>query len=158
MLDKILDAFSRGKSDYTSYRIGLVQAKAYRLVKNLTGEALKKYELSSIDWAMIGLLYDFGEMRYGELAEALGVEAPFVSVLAEGLEQKGYVKETKSTTDKRVKNIHLTKKGERLVPELEAAVRAKIDPLFEHIGQSDISRYVHTLERIVVNGDDAKNT
>lgn len=146
MLKKLFGQITKGKTVCPTYQIGLVHSKTYRIYKQITTTALKKYQLSFIDWLLLGLLYDAGEMRYGVLAETLGVEASFVSVLVDQLRGRGYIREKKSTTDKRVKQIILSKKGMSLIPDVEAFLKSKLAAALDGVPLSDMQKYMETIQ------------
>jgi MarR family transcriptional regulator, organic hydroperoxide resistance regulator len=65
---------------------------------------------------------DDGVLSMKELAQRMGCDASFVTVIADALEREGLVKREPSQRDRRVKNLVLTGKGtaaqERLMREL----------------------------------------
>ena len=146
MLKKLFGQITRERKVSPTYQIGLVHSKTYRIYKQITTTALKKYNLSFVDWLLLGLLYDAGEMRYGVLAETLGVEASFVSVLVEQLRARGYIREKKSSTDKRVKQIILSKKGLYLIPDVEEHLKSKMSRATEGVPLSEMQKYMETIQ------------
>ena len=138
----------------TTYRVGLLQAKAYRALKKRTGDVLSQYDISTVEWALLGLLFDHKDgMRSLALAHELGVEAPFITALFSKLEKQGYVEREKDQTDSRVKIICLTEEGRRFVEKTEASVRAHMKPLIAGAAVSDVLVYVSVLERITQNAE-----
>lgn len=150
MLKQLLSQITNDKKKIPTYQIGLVHAKMYRSYKHVVSAALKKYHLSFVDWLLLGLLYDAEEMRYGLIADTLGVEASFVSVLVDQLMERGYIKEKKSTEDKRVKQIVLTKKGESLVPKVETFLKAKLLPIVAHVPIHDMEKYMEAMDELEI--------
>jgi DNA-binding MarR family transcriptional regulator len=148
MLKKLFGQITKERKVSPTYQIGLVHSKTYRIYKQITTTALKKYNLSFVDWLLLGLLYDAGEMRYGVLAETLGVEASFVSVLVEQLRARGYIREKKSTSDKRVKQIILSKKGLSLIPDVEEHLKSKISRATEGVPLSEMQKYMETIQML----------
>ena len=146
MLKKLFGQITKDKRVSPTYQIGLVHSKTYRIYKQITTTALKKYQLSFVDWLLLGLLYDAGEMRYGVLADTLGVEASFVSVLVDQLRSRGFIREKKSTTDKRVKQIILSKKGLTLIPDIEKFLKEKLASAIEGVPLSDMQKYMETIQ------------
>ncbi len=135
-----------------TYSVGLLQAKAYRILKQNTSLLLKPYELSTIDWALLGVLYE-QENGVGpsEMAQILGVEAPFVTAMAESLEKKGFITRIQSSTDKRAKLVVLTKAGKNLVPKLESHLRKKSKHLIRGVSISELLAYRRVLKAIIEN-------
>jgi DNA-binding MarR family transcriptional regulator len=148
MLKKFIDSLTNSNSNghtksVTTYQLSLLHSKTHRIIKQITSSALKRYKLSYVDWALLGLLYEKEELRYGSLAEELGVEPSFISVLIEGLQKKGYIREKKHHSDKRVKQIYLTKKGKELIPQVEMYLKEKLDFLFNTLAPQDMDKYVN---------------
>ncbi len=145
---KTLSAVARNR---TTYRAGLLQAKAYRVLKQRTGKILAPFGISTIEWGFLGLLMDSTRMRARALADELGVEPPFVTVMAAKLEKKGLVAMQKNTEDKRAKTFYLTPRGKTFVEEVEKTVRAEIRPLVAGINPAAFIGYFQVLEKIVEN-------
>ncbi len=135
----------------TTYRIGLLQAKAYRELKHVTAEHLKPFDLSTTHWAFLGLLLDSGALSPSSAAEELGVEAPFISVMAHTLKERGLVAEEKDAEDSRRKVLCLTPKGESFVAEAESYMRTKMRPLIAGISPASLGAYMHVLEHVLLN-------
>lgn len=145
MLKKFISSFTNGNGQaktITTYQLSLLHSKTHRILKQATSNALKQYKLSYVDWALLGLLFEKEELRYGSLAEELGVEPSFISVLIEGLQKKGYIREKKHQSDKRVKQIYLTKKGKDIVPQVETYLKEKLDFLFTTLPPNDMNKYL----------------
>ncbi len=141
----------------TTYNIGLLQSKAYRILKFYTADILSQYGLTSIEWALLGQLLDNNEgLKFVEVAGVLGVEAPFVTVLVDGLEKKGLVLRQNDTKDRRAKRITLTALGESKVPEVELVLRKDMKKLLSDISRTDILCYLKVLDSIVQNSDKTK--
>lgn len=136
----------------TTYRAGLLQAKVYRALKTYTGEKIAKHDISTIDWALLGLLYDNQDgMRAKSLADELGVEAPFITVLIAKLQKKNLVGTKPDLKDSRAKNIFLTTKGKQFVPKVEAELFQDMKIFIEGIPKSEMLSYISVLEQINEN-------
>jgi len=140
------------KTDLTTYGMGLLQAKAHRILKQHTASVLKQFDISTTDWALLGLLFDQPDgLRFSKAAAVLGVEAPFVTELADGLAKKDLLTELKLEQDKRVKILMLTRKGRDFVPKVETVLRNETKYLFGDASPSDIQTYRKVLKIIVGN-------
>ena len=135
----------------TTYRVGLIQAKAYRILKQKTTALLKPYDLSTIEWAFLGLLFDNHTVRPTTAAEELGVEAPFVTVMTSRLKKKGLIITQKDASDSRAKILVLTPLGKAFVERIEGVVRGQMRPIIEGASTTDLIGYLATLERIIAN-------
>lgn len=153
----IFDKINTAVKNRKTYTGGLLQAKVYRIIKIFTNEKLRPYHISTIEWALIGLLNDNQKgIRPSELAEMLGVESPFVTLLIRRLHKLEIVDIKKDTTDNRVKMVYLTKKGITMVPKIESFIRSEVGMLVEGISHKDIICYLSVLEKIVKNSKNLK--
>ncbi len=136
----------------TTYRSGLLQARVYRALKTYTGEKLSAYGISTIDWALLGIVYDRPEgIRANALADELGVEAPFITVLFGKLKKMGILDSKVDLKDSRAKNIFVTPKGKLFIPKVEATLYQELKVLIEDISASEMLTYITVLEQINEN-------
>ena len=138
----------------TTYNTGLVQTKAYRVLKAETTRMLEPYKISTVEWAMLGVLNDNTTgLRFLPLAEVLGVEQSFVTVLTNKLKKRGFVQVVIDEHDRRHKWIILTPAGKQFVKKTEKIVRDGIRPILSGISHKDILTYLKVLEAIVDYSD-----
>ncbi len=147
MLKKIITTLRQSNT----YRIGLLQARAYRILKQETATILQPLGISTIEWAFLGLLYDKKVLRMKDAAQELGVEAPFITATSAQLHAKKLVHESRSEADVRVKLISLTEQGRGFVEETEAYVRTSLRYLMLGAHPRDLIGYVAILELIIKN-------
>lgn len=154
MIKKLMLKLITNTDSLTTYKTGLMQAKAYRSLKQVTSKALEPYKLSSLDWALLGLLFDSPEgFKLVEIAELLGVESPFVTVLIDGLEEKGLVTRTVKAEDKRAKIITLTDKSREMIPVIEKDLLSYTKVLLKGASVSEVIAYIKVLSKIVENSN-----
>jgi DNA-binding MarR family transcriptional regulator len=135
-----------------AYNLGLMQGRAYRTLSSHLTKALFPYDLSIPEWKLLGQLFDHGNMKLAQLAALLSVEAPLVTALVDKLEKKQLVERTNDAKDRRAKVIVTTKKGSKLVEEIEPNVRATMRSLFKGITPEEIKTYLKVLNAIDTNG------
>lgn len=147
-----LKKVSTARQNLKTYRVGLLQAKAYRNLKNKTALALKPYGLGTVDWAFLGVLYDTDRpMRFAEMADQLDVDAPFVTELIGKLLKEGYVKFERDTKDKRIKLVSLSSNGKMIVPKIEAVLRVKSKGWLQGLSVNEVLTYVSVLKKLSDN-------
>ncbi len=150
---KIQDTIKNRKT----YRAGILQAKAYRIFKGYTQQKLNAYKLSTIDWALLGLLCDSEDgVRPSVLAEELGVEPPFVTVVVGKLTKMNLVSVKNLEGDNRVKIFFLTEKGKKMVNEIEIYLRNEMKVLIKAIPYEDLLSYMSVLEQVAENAKGIK--
>jgi DNA-binding MarR family transcriptional regulator len=136
----------------TTYQVGLLQTKAYRVLKQHTAKVLAEFDVSTIEWAFLGLLHDAPQgMRLNVVAQELGVEAPFVTQMTTKLKKTGYFEHSEDPEDSRAKIIMLTKKGRDFVTMAEKHLRTETKVLFEGVSGSDLLTYITVLDTIIKN-------
>lgn len=152
MLQKLIGQ-AAAKAGLTTYGIGLLQAKAYRVLNQVTAQALKKHNITPVDWALLGLLHESKtNQRLSELALNLGVEAPFITERGVVLKKLGLVDiASLPNEDKRVKYMTLTKKAKDRMPGIEAELLKAMRPLLHGASLKDALGYKRILETIVKN-------
>lgn len=129
--------------------VGYLQTKAYRKLKQRTGEFLKPYDISSIEWAFLGLAHEYKDgVRSNNLATELGVDPPFITSLASRFEKEKILKYIKDKSDGCAKKILLTDKGHALVIEIEALLRSESKKWFEGISIREVITFLKVLKKL----------
>jgi len=86
-----------------------------------------------------------------EIASTLGTSRPNVTVLINGLVQKGLLSEEQDVDDKRRKRIGLTDAGVELLSNLQVKREELNTELFADLAEDDKVRMLATLEKFIVN-------
>ncbi len=140
----------------STYCFGVLQSKAYRILNTKTSALLKEFELSNSQWALLGLIYDEQDsgIRHSAVAEALGVEAPFITVIVDQLQKKNLLlKEEASGQDRRVKVLLISEKGIKTVEEVEPFLRKEMKKFLKNLSIFDVLSYYRVLKIIVRAGN-----
>lgn len=138
-------------SHITTYHAGIVQARAYRILKGLMTDALKKHGLSMMQWAIVGLVYDAGKkgIRITELAKKLDTTLAFVTNHINVLESKDLVRRELDEADSRVRVVILNAKHRKSVKSIEKEVRSDLRKVVgDNISLRELAIYVKVLEKI----------
>jgi DNA-binding MarR family transcriptional regulator len=138
----------------TTYDIGLIQARGYRTLKQLTATVLKPEGLTTVEWAIIGIVSHHEKgVRSSEVAHALGVQPPLVSRLIAKAEAGGWIT-VEQGEDKRERFIRLSKKGKDNIARIDDEVRKNLGPLLKGINARDLAGYLKTLALLSENSKD----
>ena len=139
----------------TTYQIGLLVARTHRTLKAHTDEVLAPYDLTSVDWAIMGLVHDDNGsgIRLSDLSIELGVEAPFITVRIKRLEKRQLVLITQSTHDKRERLVTSTPAGIKIVTTIEPILRTQSRRWLTGANLLDIKGFITTMKTIVKNSD-----
>ncbi len=141
--------------NHTTYQVGLLQTKAYRALKGHTDAALESSGITSVHWALLGLLRDNpSNFRASDAAMELDVEAPFVTRMLAELTKKKLVESSQDPRDNRAKIVCLTKMGKKFVDETERMLRSAVRPLILGVSAGELADYLVVLEKIIKNKKD----
>ncbi len=135
-----------------TYFSGILQVKAYRILQHSVSKEVKKFGLNPTQWFILGQIKEARKVRAADIASQLIVEAPLITSLTDDLVSKGLIDKVLDLTDKRVKLLQLTEKGEDLIPKIEARLQANLKNLLAGTTHSDLKAYHRVLKIIVKNG------
>lgn len=138
----------------TTYGLGILQSTSYRVLKTKTASYLAGVGLTTIDWAILGTLADTSlGLSLSELSDHLGVKSPLVTVRTARLLKLDLIERNIAKTDSRSRIVTLSKRGIKLVPKIERALRDTMKPLFEGCSIRDLMGFVRVMSIIA----DSKN-
>lgn len=134
----------------TTYQAGLLQAQAYRALKNFMVGQLQNHRLTMMEWALLGHVYDHGKqgIRTSSLAQLFGVEASLMTNMINRLEMRGLVDRRADPLDARAKRVCISANGKRLVAKAEHQLRKAMERWLGGINRNDLRSYLlvlHTL-------------
>lgn len=133
-----------------TYRAGLLQAKAFRILKYRTNEVLKPFGINATDWGVLGLLIDDKKgIQLKAIADEVGVKQPYITRSIATLTKLGYVTQERSQTDSRAFNAFITPAGSAFVQTTEKIVRKQLKETFGAISSRSLLGYIETLDAIV---------
>jgi MarR family transcriptional regulator for hemolysin len=154
---KFIKKITTAGENRTTYRVGLLQAKAYRILRQHTDKKLIPFDMSSTHWALLGLLYEAkAGLRPGEVANELGVEAPFVTRMVNEFKKKKLVEQKEDPSDSRANVLFLTAAGKAEVKKIESVLRVEMAPLIKDVAFGDLLSYLLVLKKIIENAEEKK--
>lgn len=144
-------------SQITTYQSGVVQASAHRIISRVISDFLLQYGLSSMQWFIIGHIYDAGNsgIRLSDLNRRVHTTLPYITNTINLLESKGIVKKVSHSGDSRIKLVSIHDDYRSTVEEIESGLREHMrQKLYREdgIGRDELSDYIAVLYKIVQNG------
>lgn len=134
-------------TDIPTYRIGLLQTKAYKVIMGTTARILSKYSISNTEWVALGLIYDHPDgLRSAYLAKMMGIEQPFITLIAVKMGEYGYFKIITDPSDRRAKIIKITPKGKLAVRKIESNLSNEMQKLVELASAEQARVYLSVLQ------------
>lgn len=137
--------------DFTTYQAGVLQARAYRNLREFMTSHLKEHEYTMMEWALVGLVYDYtseGGARVGQLATILDVEISLITNMLNVLERRDLIKRIVDSSDKRARRIVTTRKAEADVKKIEKKMRTEMKKWLGNVSTRQLFSYVRTLQKL----------
>lgn len=138
-------------SDFSTYRTGILQARAYRNLRVFMMNTLKHHNLTSTEWSLLGVVSDEtknGGIRVSDLAKLLDVETSFITNLSKKLMKQGYIEHTYDEDDGRVRLLVGTDKAHLKVVEIERFLRNEMRAWLGDIKPNQLVQYIQVLDKI----------
>jgi MarR family transcriptional regulator for hemolysin len=142
-----------------TYITGTAQTRAYALLRENVVGVLRQYDVTPTHWSMIGIILEARDgVRQSEIARAMNVKPPLITVMVRELENRGILQSVKNQFDSRAKLISVTPKGKKIVKAVEAALRKDLSRLLIGLTENDLLTYHKVLTTIITNGSHIKKT
>ncbi|MGD2124666.1 MAG: MarR family transcriptional regulator [Desulfobacteraceae bacterium] len=129
-------------------KIVILIRRYVRLRALYTKELAKNYGLSVPQLLCLQCLYENGNMSMSEIAENIMVNMSTVTGIVDRLEQKGFLKRLRVSTDRRVITIALTEKGKSLAENSPPAVHHKIIQAVKKLSEPEREEIFQALNRL----------
>ena len=121
-------------------------ARAWRLKLD---ERLKPMGLSQAKWrTLLHLSVAPGPLTQAEIAASLGIEEPTLVTLLHRLESGGWVTRRSSPHDRRCKMVHLGRRAQRVIAQINAVATELRHELLADIPASQLRTCMNVLARI----------
>lgn len=135
-----------------TYTSGLLFTTAHKAVRVRIYNVLEKYELNPTDWSILGATAQASEgIRLARVAELVGMTAPMITIIADGLTEKGLIRRVPHHTDGRAKLLVMTPRGKKLAMTIEQELSTEIQSLLAGLRPEEIATFQKTLETIIHN-------
>jgi DNA-binding MarR family transcriptional regulator len=135
----------RGAIRMPTYTAGLIQAKAYRNLEQSLQLTLKPFGITLSEWAFLGTLSEYSEMRVTEISDILGVKKPMATAMVSKLSEKNMVERFEHATDSRVVLVRTTQSARDIIPEIESTCRTFMKDYLKDIPGRDVLAYLRVL-------------
>jgi MarR family transcriptional regulator, transcriptional regulator for hemolysin len=121
-------------------------ARAWRLKLD---ERLKPMGLSQAKWStLLHLSVAPGPLTQAEIAAHLGIEEPTLVTLLHRLEGDRWVARKNASHDRRCKTVHLARRAQRVIAQINSAAFKLRHELLDDISASELRTCIRVLDRI----------
>lgn len=97
------------------------------------------------------------DLMPNEIATTLGTTRPNVTVLMNGLVEKGFINEEQDADDKRRKRLTLTSDGIKLLESLQMKREKLNSELFQGFSNEEMKRMIEFIEKFILNIETVTN-
>lgn len=131
-----------------TYQLSLLQSKVQRRIRNYLVKFLAEYELSPMEWTLLGYICEKsnGGIKISDIANVFGVEISLITNTLNRLVDKKLVKRTPHLDDQRVRMIQITRDGSILVNKIEYILAENLDLWFKEYDRASLLKYIEVLE------------
>ena len=140
-------------SKIPTYHAGIAQSRAHRSLGVLIAGWLKKYDVTMLQWFMLGLVYDAGSkgIRITDIAAQLDTTKAFVTKHINILEAKALVIRSIDAKDTRSRIVNLTPAARPQVEEIEQALRADMrSTIYKSIKPDELAIYIKVMSQLAM--------
>lgn len=113
-----------------------------------TKELNRAYQVSASQLNCILTLYENGPLPPSRIAKDMMVKSSTVTGVVDRLEQKGLVRRTRNSPDRRVINVELTEAGIRLAENAPPPIQQKIIDGLSTLTERQVNRIVKALQML----------
>lgn len=137
----------------TTYRSGIALAAAHRSITRVVSDYLLQYELTAMQWFIIGYVYDHGKegLRLTDLTNVLHTTLPYTTTTINLLESKGIVLKKGHSTDNRTKLVSINPTFHDTITKIENGLRVELrEKLYktDNISKKELETYITVLHKI----------
>jgi DNA-binding MarR family transcriptional regulator len=135
-----------------TYLTGTVQTRAYALLRENVYAVLSNYGITPTYWSMLGVIVEARDgVRQSEVAKAISVKPPLVTVMVRDLSKLGLVKTVQNQFDARAKLLSVTPEGKKFIKNVETDLLKQLDSLLTGLTENDLITYHKVLTTIISN-------
>ncbi len=125
--------------------------KFTRLISSAEEEAKERCDVQDLTTTQLNYLEIIGELdcpTITELAAAMGLTKPSVTIVVDRLIAKGFVRKQNSDTDKRSSFLYLTELGEQINKWHEYAHDYMVDEIMRKLNKVETKAFISLLDTI----------
>lgn len=138
-------------SGITTYQAGVLQATAHRLLQKQCDIILRPYDITKMQWLIIGTILDAGEagVRITDLAKKLDTTLSYLTNTINLLESKQMLVRAIDERDVRAKIVRVDDAFKPKCADIEAALRQGLrESIYAHISPEDFRVYMKVMAQL----------
>lgn len=135
----------------TTYQALVYQSRANRLTKARIETILREYNLTMMQWSVLGFIKDAGKqgVRISDLASEIDTSLAFITNSVNALEAKGMVQRFDHETDNRAKLVSVTPAYRKKLDGIEKELQKKVGEwLNQHVERAELEVAIKVLRAL----------
>ncbi|MDM5197377.1 MarR family transcriptional regulator [Fictibacillus enclensis] len=100
------------------------------------------------EYAVLKVLNCFGDQMVSEIADHLHVTNSHISVTSDKLINRGLVKRTHSSEDRRIVYLSITSEGKQMAEKMEEVLQGFYEKAFEELTEEEMETFISLLNKI----------
>lgn len=136
-------------ADTSTYQAGITQSTTQRLLKKFTDDCLREHSLTSMQWFLVGTIYDAGYsgLSITSLSKIADTNVPYITNTLNKLQVKGIiVRKPGSAKDSRTKIVKIHPDYIKTVQAIEQNLRQKMrGTLYSNVTNQELRTYITVL-------------
>lgn len=135
-------------------RPGFLIRRLHQIHTWLFAEETQQYNVTPVQYSLLTVLAEHGEMDQNTLAYELGLERTSVAEVLPRLEARGLVERRQSESDRRVKLVRIARKGRALAKRMDAAAQRAHERTIAYLPEGEREHFMLQLIRLVESHND----
>ena len=112
-------------------------------------KVLDPYKLTYSQWIILQTLISVGvPMSPSELNKYLTIEGTSISILIDGIENRGFIRRRRSRVDRRMVKVSLTVQGQELLAEIDPQISRLIENIFGLLSAAERKQLITLCRKI----------
>jgi DNA-binding MarR family transcriptional regulator len=139
-------------SGITMYEACLLHSRAERVLKGLVSANLEDWNITRMEWLLLATVAEPSKAldghTMGEISDALDIRSSQATALLSRLTEANYLSQKVAKQDKRTRYVQITKKGQRLLDDIENEMRAAMRQWLGAIPRDQLKVYMKTVKQL----------
>ncbi|MGC3988003.1 MAG: MarR family transcriptional regulator [Pseudorhodoferax sp.] len=136
-------------------RPGFLIRRLHQIHTWLFAEETQQYNVTPVQYSLLTVLAEHGEMDQNTLAYEVGLERTSVAEVLPRLEARGLVERRQSEADRRVKLVRIARKGRALAKRMDGAAQRAHDRTIAYLPEAEREHFMLQLIQLVESHNDA---
>ena len=130
------------------YQLAQAAIVTTRAFDRVAGEPL---DLRPVEFTILQLVHENAPVTPTQIAQALAITRPGVTVWLDRLEKRGLLERTRDESDRRAQNLHVTPKGEKLVGRALKELLEADRELLQHMTEGERRMLLELLHKFAMS-------